>query len=369
MLESQRTAILILGMHRSGTSALTRALNLLGAAAPKRLMLPNEWNPRGFWESKHLFAIHECLLTSVGSCWHDYQRLDPVWLETEAERQRHRERIKDGISQEFGESPSFVLKDPRICRFVPLILSILDELNARPVAVLQIRNPLEVAFSLRQRDGFTLPKSLLMWLRHVLDAEYSSRSIQRFFLHYESLLLDWRTCLRRMTNQLDLALPPGPNEFDEIDSFLTAELRRQRVSAEQLKTHPEIGSWIKDTYAIISRLAENGENRPDLDRLDLIRGKFDEACEVMGPALRETANLQATIQARAAECKALRQNLRNDRATSKSLRRKLTAENKALRREMQLRTEHFSLRAAKRLRALGAKLLREVIFSQLLLKS
>ena len=104
-------------------------------------MPPHECNPRGFWESEHLSAaVHEDLLTSVNSHWHDYQRLDPR-PDGERGRGRHRERIKETISQEFGEAPLFVLKDPRICRFLPLTLSILEELNARSVGILQIRNP------------------------------------------------------------------------------------------------------------------------------------------------------------------------------------------------------------------------------------
>jgi hypothetical protein len=234
----ERKAVLILGMHRSGTSAIAHIVNLLGGVAPKDLLSPNEFNPRGYWESSPLRAAHDLLLASAGSCWHDCQRLDPDRIETAARREGHRERIKDAISQEFGDAALFVLKDPRICRFVPLIWSILDELNVRPVAILPVRNPLEVASSLRERDGLTQPKSLLLWLRHVLDAEYYSRAIQRYFLHYEDLLLDWRTCLGRAANGTGLVFPRWSNESEsEIDQFLTAELRRQRASTEQFKAH------------------------------------------------------------------------------------------------------------------------------------
>jgi hypothetical protein len=388
MLEPERKAILILGMHRSGTSALARIVNLLGAAVPKDLLSPNEHNPRGYWESRQLYESHNDLLASAGSCWHDYQRLDLDRMETEAKRQGHRQRIKDAISQKFGDAPLFVLKDPRICRFVPLILSILDELNVRPVAVLPVRNPLEVASSLRERDGLTQPKSLLSWLRHVLDAEHYSRAIPRFFLRYEDLLLDWRTCLGRAAKGTGLAWPRWSSESEQaIDQFLTTNLRRQRASTEQLEVHPEVGCWIKDTYAIVSSVAENGEDRPDLDRLDLIRSKFDEACAVMGPALNEEealvvrtgaqlASLQVVLQARTAESEALQRNLQAalEARTAESEARAAesearAAESEALRRELQFLTGSLSWRAGKPLRVLGARFPRAATFLKRSLKS
>ena len=282
MLESRRTAIVVMGMHRSGTSALTRTLNLLGATLPNDLLRSKQSNPRGFWESKKLYTLHESLLASVNSSWDDYQRLDKDWMEKQFTH--HREQIKEAIAQEFGEAPLFVLKDPRICRFVPLTLSVLDELNIRAVGVLLIRNPLEVASSLRVRDGFPLQKSLLLWLRHVLDAEYYSRSIHRCFVHYHDFMNGWRACVQRIADNTGLNLHRSQELEQAIESFLTPGLRHHFVSLEQLESHDEVGSWIKDAYRIVSRMAEKGENPTDLDLLDFIRGRLDEACE--GKALR-----------------------------------------------------------------------------------
>jgi hypothetical protein len=43
-------ALLVFGMHRSGTSALTRVLNLRGAALSRQMVAPKSDNPRGYWE-------------------------------------------------------------------------------------------------------------------------------------------------------------------------------------------------------------------------------------------------------------------------------------------------------------------------------
>src|ERR1700722_13492144 len=79
----KRQAILVLGMHRSGTSAVGGVVNALGAAAPKTLLKPDEGNPRGFFESAHLAVAHNSLLASAGSYWHDWRKLDPLWFRSE----------------------------------------------------------------------------------------------------------------------------------------------------------------------------------------------------------------------------------------------------------------------------------------------
>jgi hypothetical protein len=314
-----------------------------------------ESNPRGFWESKKLYTLHESLLASVNSSWDDYQRLDQDWMEKQFTY--HRKQIKEAIAQEFGEAPVFVLKDPRICRFVPLTLSVLDELNARSIGVLLIRNPLEVASSLRVRDGFPLQKSLLLWLRHVLDAEYYSRSMHRCFLHYDDLMASWRACVQRLADNTGLNLHRSKELEQAIDSFLTPGLRHHFVSLEQLESHDEVGSRIKDAYRIVSRMAEKGENPADLDLLDVIRGTLDEACEVRADeALTikdRSAGANATVQALSPESKALRARQAHQR---KRIAKNPKAESKALAGRKQRLTARSYLNLINPLWAFTAKL-------------
>src|SRR5689334_3266656 len=147
-----RTAILVLGMHRSGTSALARVVSLLGATAPKTLMPGDATNPRGFWESNKIVPLHEQMLAAAGSSWDDWQPFNPSWYQS-ADATQMRDRLASTITEEFGEAPVFVVKDPRICRFVPIWLDVLKQLNIRAAALHIVRNPLEVAYSLKARDG------------------------------------------------------------------------------------------------------------------------------------------------------------------------------------------------------------------------
>jgi hypothetical protein len=282
----KRQAILILGMHRSGTSAVGGVISALGIAGPKNLMGPSNDNPRGYFESTPLSVAHDELLAAAGSSWHDWRQFDPQWFHS-SEGEHHRQKIKALLLDEFGDEPLIFIKDPRICRFVPFIGSILAELGFGTVALLPVRNPLEVAQSLKRRNGFALSKSMLLWLRHVLDAEFHSRPMRRCFLSYGQFLLDWRTHMERVSEKIGIAWPKRSGRADaEIDEFLTTKLHRERVSFDDLKKHPEMIPWVRETYDILIPIAEGGENKQSLDKLDYLRAAFDEACRTPAPAMQ-----------------------------------------------------------------------------------
>ena len=71
-----RTALVILGMHRSGTSSVAGALSLLGAAAPKTLLEPAPDNPKGFWESREIVQFNDRVLQAGQSWWNDWRDFD-----------------------------------------------------------------------------------------------------------------------------------------------------------------------------------------------------------------------------------------------------------------------------------------------------
>lgn len=275
----RRQAILVLGMHRSGTSALSGALCTLGAAVPKKtLMGSHPCNLKGLFEALSIAQTHDEFLAAAGSCWHDWQKFDLQWTRSPAAAP-HTAKVKTVLLDEFGDEPLILLKDPRICRFVPYTASILSDLNISFVVVLPVRNPLEVALSLQRRDNFALEKSIRLWLRHVLDAEYYSRGIPRCFLSYEELLRDWRRQVERVCQQTGVALP---NRFENtgtaVDQFLTEELYHERASSDETQYDGELSQLARHTYRVFLEICARGESQELLDRLDNARAEFDEHC-------------------------------------------------------------------------------------------
>src|SRR5690349_10626462 len=79
-VDTERTALLIAGMHRSGTSAFTRVLSNLGGSLPEHIVGPNPSNTSGHWEPERIVSIDDQLLSEGGSRWDDWRQFDPASL-------------------------------------------------------------------------------------------------------------------------------------------------------------------------------------------------------------------------------------------------------------------------------------------------
>ncbi len=279
-----RIAILVLGMHRSGTSALTRMISLLGADLPANLMPAREQNNEtGFWESEDVRRINDILLTSMGSAWDDWRDIDLSRVPAEA-LSRFRNDAGHILARDFASSPLFVLKDPRICRLAPFWVDVLRSFDADVCCVLPIRNPVEVAVSLKRRDGLDERHSHALWLRHVLDAERHTRELPRILLRYEDLLTGWHAEAERIGRVLDLPLSGAtPATASAIDGFLRPALRHHAVDAAHLAADETVAGWIKATYEGLAALLSEPGAVEGLTQLDAIRRSFDEADHLLGP--------------------------------------------------------------------------------------
>lgn len=282
-------ALLVLGMHRSGTSAFTRVFSLLGADLPKNLLGQNPTNEAGHWESLDLVAIHDDLLATAGSRWDDWRAFNSDWIRSGV-AESYRVKLLGILQNNFGGSHLFVVKDPRICRFVPLWLDVLERFGAEARVVIPIRNPLEVAASLRRRDNSSLARSYLLWLRHVLDAEMATRWLPRAIVIYQELLDDWRSIVGTVTAKADVHWPRRSDRSElEIDQFLAYTLRHHTADDAQLAARADITDWVKEAYRILQQMAAERETKNQFLRLDRIRFEFDKACAAFGLVLESEA--------------------------------------------------------------------------------
>lgn len=268
-----KTALVVLGMHRSGTSSVAGALTLLGAAAPRTLMAAADDNPRGFWESNVVMALDDVLLAEAGSSWSDWRRPPRSINPAEA-----RERISACLAGEFGEAETIVLKDPRICRLFPAWRDGLEAAGYRPLIVAPLRHPSEVAASLVARNPITREQGLRLWLRHVLDAERDSRGLPRHHMRWSSFMGDWRAQVAVINARLGTTLAPAANDGGAaIDAFLTPDLQRQ-------KTEAPTPALVSQAWSLLGDLARHGEH-PDIhSALDTVRRTFDQSSELFADA-------------------------------------------------------------------------------------
>ncbi len=217
-----RTAILISGMHRSGTSAITRVVSLLGAGLPDDMIEAKGDNERGFWEGRGVIDLDEKALEKFGSWWGGWQSVDTERLL--ASRQLV-EGAQELVRKEFRDADIIVLKDPRVSRLLPLWQQALEEEGFRCVHVVALRHPGAVADSLRRRNKLSPEAATLSWLAHTLDAEEHTREQQHVFVSFENLLRDWRSEMDRVSRALDIAWPEAPDAVAEaVDEFIEPDL-------------------------------------------------------------------------------------------------------------------------------------------------
>lgn len=264
-----RRAVLVLGMHRSGTSAFTRVLSLLGADLPAALQPPDVGNELGFWEPAELVVIHDEMLAAAGSSWDDYRALPLEWSNGDAASE-FRGRMLAVLRKDFANSSLFTLKDPRVCRFVPLWNRVLRDFQTEPSYAMVYRNPLEVAASLRARNQFGTTFSCLLWLRHVLDAERFSRGGKRAWVAFDAVLQDWRPAISKAATALGLELPRlnDPDAAAAIDAYLSPQQRHHRRTTAELNADPEVPAWANRVYEAIEREQdEPGAGMPVFDEV------------------------------------------------------------------------------------------------------
>jgi hypothetical protein len=267
--------ILVLGMHRSGTSAFTRVLNLLGCALPENLIGAGDGNETGHWEAISVVNLNDQIFTSAGSRWDDWGPLNDDWRQSSL-RDDMLQKAVTLIEEHTDLGSLFAIKDPRLCRLADVWLAAMAEAKVEPSAVLMVRNPAEVIASLESRDLMAPGYGQLLWLRHVLDAEFFSRGSNRVVCRYDQLMTNWFSVVDRVRTSLGITLPRNSTSVHlEIEQYLNGEQRHHEIPAEAVIGNPALSEWLRKTFAIMLRWSEDGEKSSDYAELDKIRIEFN----------------------------------------------------------------------------------------------
>ena len=303
-----RTCILVLGMHRSGTSALTRVLNLLGAALPRHVVGPGPGNEAGHWEPARLVHYHERLFSELATTWHDWRPLDLTLLSPER-REQIKADIRQILDEDYGDEPLFIVKDPRICRFTAFFIEVLEEAGLQVVPIITIRNPLDVSNSLQMRTAFwprryTNADAALLWLSHVLTPEKDTRGLKRAIVTYSDLMSDWRDAVLEIVRHTDLEFPVALDEAAPlIGDFLTGDLRHHAHKYEEVAIDPLLKGWISDAYdALLAIAAKPGAARR-MKELDRIGDEFQRALPIIDGLWSAASEAQASTEVDLAEAR------------------------------------------------------------------
>jgi hypothetical protein len=218
--------IVVLGMHRSGTSALSGLLCQAGFDAPSDLMSADAVNPRGYWESSGLFALNDNFLGELGSRWDTLDTLPQGWQHGETAA-RWRSNLLNHLCHAYAGASAPVIKDPRLCILLSGLSPWLESGALRVEMLLTLRDPFEVARSLKEAQNLPSRDGMRLWLQHVLSAERISRGWPRLMVNFDSLIHNPHQNLERCLKLLEAEQNTAALE-SQISNFIDPELHHQR---------------------------------------------------------------------------------------------------------------------------------------------
>src|ERR1019366_2560982 len=212
-------------IHRSGTPAPTRLVNVLGPAtcAPGE-MVRGPWNPSGHFESRSLMHLNNALLTQMGRTWwyppptgEDYDAVAARITTTRGQARRAFRRVHRSVPWGW--------KDPRTSVLLPFWRRVL---GPRLAAVVVVRNPLEVARSMQSRHGVPVSFGVALWERYNRLLLLHSAGLPVLVTRYDDLVHDagaWSAQTRAFLADLGMRLEHGPPGAGTAEDFVDPHLR------------------------------------------------------------------------------------------------------------------------------------------------
>ncbi len=224
-------AIIVVGMHRSGTSCLAGIVQAAGVDLGE-VSKANAFNRKGNRENPRVMRLHEAVLAASGGSWDEPPRGVDWPPELESER--------DAIIASFAPSPVWGFKDPRTLLVANGWLRALEEVSLLGT----FRNPRSVAQSLQRRNGFDAEKSFRLWQIH---NEHMLGLWNRLQFPIVDFDLPAAEYLSRVGAALDLV---GLQQVNGSLDFFEDELRRYDVDASSVP--PRAVLALHDTLRSVS---------------------------------------------------------------------------------------------------------------------
>jgi hypothetical protein len=248
-------AVLLLGMHRSGTSAIARGLCALGVYLGSDFLDAQPENPTGYWEDKGVVEIDERVLRELGLKWDSLALVDRRNFDRRAMRALGRKATRY-CRQAFTRQPLWGFKDPRTIRILPFWRDVLHASAASESYVLAIRNPRSVAASLLARQAMEAGDAYRLWLVHMVPFLRDITDKPLVVVDYDLLMRDPRAQLERIGRVLEITGASTEPDVDRfVAEFLDTDLRHSVFELDDLDAVDETARLTRDAYALLRDLA------------------------------------------------------------------------------------------------------------------
>jgi glycosyltransferase involved in cell wall biosynthesis len=256
--------IVVLGMHRSGTSAVTRSLTVMGIDLGDKMMPPMEGNnPKGFWEDIDINALNIEMMHALSSDWHYLTLIDAVDVETLRSKGFFL-RAVDLIRKKIDHAPSFGFKDPRVAKLLPFWKEVINYCQFDVSYILAIRHPRSVVKSLAKRDSIEESKGYFLWLGHVIASLAGSSGKNRVLVDYDVLMQSPDHELERIAKNLGLEINDAELQSYKKE-FLDHSLRHTIYQPNDLMLDDACPPLV---YEIYTKLLEIATDQSQIDTPD-----------------------------------------------------------------------------------------------------
>lgn len=249
--ENKNSVVCIIGMHRSGTSMVTRLLNVCGLdlGTPEQLEEAREENPLGFYENKGFMDINEKLLAHLGGTWDNPPLFKKEWEHDPSLAQIVQEARS--LLETFSNSHHWGWKDPRTTILLPFWKSLIPNLRF----VICVRSPLEVARSLAKRNEMPIHRGVYLWNQYMQAAVRDTEGYARIFVFYEDFFQEEMREIDRLVGFCHLKKPDDPSM---LCNAISKELKHYTCETYDLLSDDEIMTEYKLFYIGMRALSYEG---------------------------------------------------------------------------------------------------------------
>jgi GT2 family glycosyltransferase len=295
--KNKKRIIVVLGMHRSGTSALTRGLQALGVDLGNNLMPAISGNnEKGFFEDLEIYQLNNQILHALKSDW-DALSFIPLEAFGQEDLAPFKLRAIELIRSRMA-GKSFGLKDPRMAQLLPFWQPIFKHLNLSVSYVIAVRHPMSVMHSLKKRDGFDNEKSYYLWLKHIIPTFLETAGASKIVVDFDLLIANPLGQLKRIAHALGLPFNAGTTSIKEyISEFMDVKLRHTQFEFEDLCVDPAVPCDVIEAYKELIRLSSH---EIDLDAPEVMElfGQLDVRLQTLRPAFKYMTHLDRKMSER-----------------------------------------------------------------------
>ncbi|MFA5985754.1 MAG: sulfotransferase [Parcubacteria group bacterium] len=270
---NDKKVICVLGMHRSGTSMVTRILNICGACVgpEEELLGSGDGNDCGHWENREILKINDDILSIFGGAWNDPPNFPYNW-EEDPRLDHLYEEANIFVKKMNAMDKIWAFKDPRTCLTLPFWKKIIPHM----LFVIPVRDSMEVAMSLSKRDKSSIESGLFLWKKYWMSILKNTKGENRIFTIQKNYFADWKKELQNVIDFIDSVDIDIIGNEKEIKNFISPKLNNNKIVVSNIPDElngENITKYILDEVSdifdkidgkIFSEIQEKGQKITDL---------------------------------------------------------------------------------------------------------